>query len=38
VAGLAVSADASSVAHGIHYALLGLGLVGLFGMMRRKKV
>jgi hypothetical protein len=33
VAGLAVSADASSVAHGIHYALLGLGLVGLVALL-----
>jgi hypothetical protein len=33
VAGLAVSADAGSVAHGIHYALLGLGLAGLVALL-----
>jgi len=33
VAGLAVSAGVSSVAHGIHYALLGIGLAGLVALL-----
>jgi hypothetical protein len=37
VAGFTVSAGVGSVAHGIHYALLGLGLIGLVALLAPRR-
>lgn len=37
VTGMSVSAGAGSVAHGVHYAILGLGLVGLLVLLAPRR-